>query len=192
MYTFLDFETTGLNPQVEQVTEIGAVKLDAEFNEIGRMSVLVKLREGKELSDFIKELTGLTEEMLANGLDEKNALMALSSFIGSDIIVAQFASFDLSYLPFSNSNDFICTKSMFKMLYPEKKSGLKQIVAHYGIEYKNHHQAMADVEMTIQAFKLLQAECHEQGIRYLNVMTEPEDRPLNYIPTKAVVIKEVN
>lgn len=192
MYTFLDFETTGLNPQVEQVTEIGAVKLDAEFNEIGRMSVLVKLREGKELSDFIKELTGLTEEKLANGLDEKNALMALSSFIGSDIIVAQFASFDLSYLPFSNSNDFICTKSMFKMLYPEKKSGLKQIVAHYGIEYKNHHQAMADVEMTIQAFKLLQAECFEKGISYLNVMTEPEDRPLNYIPTKAVVIKEAN
>ncbi|UAY71969.1 MULTISPECIES: 3'-5' exonuclease [Bacillus subtilis group] len=192
MYTVLDFETTGLNPMTEQVTEIGAVKLDAHFNEVGRMNVIVKLRKGQRLTDYIKELTGLTEEKLANGLDEQYALQALTSFIGKDIIIAQFASFDLSFLPFSNSNDFICTKSMFKLLYPEKKSGLKQIVAHYGIDYKNHHQAMADVEMTVQAFLSLKGECDARGISYINVMTEPEDRPLNFVPTKAVVIKGAN
>jgi DNA polymerase III subunit epsilon len=189
MYTVLDFETTGLNPQVEQVIEIGAKKIDADFNTIGHMEVLVKLRDGKKLSDFIKELTGLTEEKLVNGLDEKHALQALSSFIGDDIIVAQFASFDLSFLPFSHSNDFICTKSMFTFLYPDKKSGLKDIVAHYGIEYKNHHQAMADVEMTVEAFKLLKAECDAKGIPYLNRMAELSDRPLRFVPQRAEVVK---
>ncbi|MGE6629640.1 3'-5' exonuclease [Bacillus sp. NPDC077027] len=188
MYTVLDFETTGLNPMSEQVTEIGAIKLDAQFNEVGRMSVLVKLRKGQVLTDFIKELTGLTEEKLSTGLDELNALQAVTNFIGTDIIIAQFASFDLGFLPFGNNNDFVCTKSMFKLLYPEKKSGLKQIVEHYDIEYKNHHQALADVEMTVQAFLYLKEECDIKGINYINVMTEPEDRPLKFVPTKATVV----
>jgi len=191
MYTVLDFETTGLNPMTEQVIEIGAIKLDAQFNEVGRMSVLVKLRKGQVLTDFIKELTGLTEEKLSTGLDELNALQAVTNFIGTDIIIAQFASFDLGFLPFGNNNDFICTKSMFKLLYPEKKSGLKQIVEHYAIEYKNHHQAMADVEMTVQAFLCLKEECDSKGINYLNVMTEPEDRPLKFVPTRTTVVQEV-
>lgn len=189
MYTIIDFETTGLTPATEQVIEIGACKVDADFNIIGQYMTKVALNEGMILSDFIIGYTGIKPEDLTHGLDTKSALDALNSFIADDVIVAQFASFDLGFLDVHKTvaNDFICTKSMNNLLHPERKSGLKDIIKQYGFEYKNHHQAMADVRMTAKIFKQLKTEADEAGIEYLNVMTETH-RPLSYVPTHAKVI----
>ena len=188
MYTVLDFETTGLNPATEQVIEIGAKKFDSQLNMIGAFVTKVKLAEGKVLSDFIKDFTGIKDEELVEALDESDALQALTHFISTDIIIAQFASFDLSFFPQSKGKDFICTKTMFNLLHPSESAKLSHIVAYYGMEYKNAHQAMSDVNMTAKVFKIMKAECEEQGIEYLNKMTQPSDRPLNYIPENAEVI----
>lgn len=190
MYTIIDFETTGLNPATEQVIEIGACKIDADFNIIGQFTTKVALVDGKELSEFIINYTGIKPKDLEHGLSEDMAFLALNSFIDEDIIVAQFASFDLGFLDFHKkvTNDFICTKSLNNLLHPERKSGLKDIVKQYGIEYKNHHQAMADVGMTAKVFKQLKSEADEIGLEYINVLTETH-RPLSYVPSHAQVIK---
>jgi DNA polymerase III subunit epsilon len=190
MYTIIDFETTGLSPANEQVIELGACKIDADFNIIGQYLTKVALRDGKELSDFIINYTGIKPEDLTFGLPEQYALDALNSFIGEDIIVAQFASFDLGFLDAHKTvtNDFICTKSMNNLLHPDRKSGLKDIVQQYGFEYKNHHQAMADVRMTAKIFKQLKSEADEIGLEYLNIMTETH-RALAFVPNHAKVIQ---
>lgn len=188
MYTVIDFETTGLDPATEQVIEIGAKKFDSQLNPVGAFVTKVKLREGKVLSDFIKNFTGLTDEELVEALDEKAALSALTAFIDTDIIVAQFASFDLSFLPTSKGKDFICTKTMFNLLHPNESAKLKNIVEFYGMEYENAHQAISDVNMTAKVFKIMKQECEEKGIEYINKMTEQPDRPLKYVPENAEVI----
>lgn len=47
-YVVLDLETTGLDYKSEQITEIGAIKIDEGFNEIDRFHTMVALEEGRE------------------------------------------------------------------------------------------------------------------------------------------------
>ncbi|OMI07673.1 hypothetical protein BVL54_19810 [Bacillus paralicheniformis] len=193
MYTILDFETTGLDYQEEQVIEIGALKLDRHLNPVSSLNCLVKLERGRELPEFITNLTGITAADLQNGIyNELTALKMLQTFIGNDIVVAQFASFDLSFLSkVMTPSRFICTRSASRLLDPEKKAGLKDLVPRYGANLDKHHRAMADVEATAEVFKSMMARMMLEGYHMkeiLNRMVDSEERPLKYIPKNAKTI----
>jgi DNA polymerase III subunit epsilon len=188
MYTILDFETTGLDYREEQVIEIGAVKLDKYLKPVSQINVLVKLDEGRVLKEFITNLTGITaEDLESSSLDEFTALSMLEAFIGDDIVVAQFASFDLSYLSkVMTPERFICTRSVSRILDNDKKAGLKDLVPRYGATLDNHHRAIADVEATVEVFKGMMGRLLLEGYHMeevLNVMVDSKERPLSYVPT---------
>lgn len=188
MYTFIDFETTGFDPNEEQVIEVAAVKVDANLNVKGTLHLMVALKNGKELPDIIVELTGIKEEDLVGGFDEKQSLEILAQFIGNSTVVAQFASFDLGFLAKQlEPTSFICTRSMAQLLRPNEKSSLKNLVERYGVALDNHHRALDDVTATIEVFKHLRKECED--IEYVNIMTETSERPLRYVPSIAKVVK---
>lgn len=190
MYTILDFETTGLNYMDNQVVEIGAVKLDKYMKPVSQLNLLVKLDEGRELPDFITNLTGITAEDLENGIeDEYTALSMLEAFIGDDIVVAQFASFDLSYLSkVMKPERFICTRSVSRILDPNEKASLKNLVPRYGTDNKDAHRAFADVEATVEVFKSMMGRVALEGYSIHNIMNliiDSNERPLNYVPQNA-------
>lgn len=188
MYVVFDFETTGLDYKTEQVIEIACAKLDANLKPIATINGLVALNEGKKLPPFITQLTGITPDMLEGQKSEKESLQNLKEFIGDSIVVAQFASFDLSFLSkVLNPEQFICTRSMARMLRPEAKASLANLVEHYGVTNLDPHRAFADVEATIEVFKHQKAECDEKGIEYMNVLVDSKERPLNYVPENATV-----
>jgi DNA polymerase III subunit epsilon len=189
MYVVLDFETTGLDYKTEQVIEVGALKLDRDFKEIGTLNVMVKLKKGKKLPPFITELTGIVEDDLKEGLSEFHAMQILHRFIGNDIIVAQFASFDLGFLSkYMAPKRFICTRSLSRLLNPSEKASLKDLVQRYNVTLDNHHRALSDVKATAEVFKIMKKEADEKGIEYLNVMVNASERPLRYIPENAKVV----
>jgi DNA polymerase III subunit epsilon len=189
MYVVLDFETTGLDYKTEQVIEVGALKLDRDFKEIGTLNVMVKLKKGKKLPPFITELTGIVEDDLREGLSEFQAMQILKRFIGNDIIVAQFASFDLGFLSkYMVPKRFICTRSLSRLLNPSEKASLKDLVQRYNVTLENHHRALSDVKATAEVFKIMKREADEKGIEYLNVMVNASERPLRYIPENAKVV----
>lgn len=187
-YTFLDFETTGLDYLTEQVIEIGAIKLDEQFNEIGRLHTMVQLVEGRVLSSFITELTGIETKDTYTGVPEAVGLNMLKDFIGKSIVVCQYASFDLSFLAKATEPEyFMCTRTMSQLINPKERAGLKDICERYGIEL-DHHRSISDVEATIEAFKIMYPICLEKRLPTLNVLMQTEERPLKYIPLEAVVI----
>lgn len=187
-FVVLDFETTGLDPQEEQVIEIGAVKLDDNLNEVGSFNVYVQLEGGRVLREFIKNYTGITEKELEYGMGRHAAMRSLKDFIGHSTVVAQFASFDLSFLhPWKVPYRFICTRSMSQLL-GYQKNGLKDLVARYGVELVNHHRAVDDARATVEVFKIMKEELDAKGIEYDNIMTERADRKLNYKSPFAKVI----
>lgn len=193
MFTVLDFETTGLKANEEQVIEIGAVKLDKYFKPVSQLNILVKLRKDIELKPFITELTGITKEDLENGVEtEYGALTMLQRFIGEDIVVAQFASFDLSFLAkVMKPTYFICTRSVSRFLDEDKKAGLKDLVPRYGAKLDNHHRALSDVEATVEIFKSMMARLTANGYvidHVLNMMVQSNERRLSYIPENTNVI----
>lgn len=191
-YTVIDFETTGLDYKTDQIIEIAAVKIDENFKEIGRFHTMVRLNEGRELPQFIKELTGIKEQDLIAGMDEQNALATLILFIDDSTVIAQNASFDLSFLNRLNMceiDSFICTRALTKLIEPNENPSLKPTCERYEIKLESHHRGMNDVLATIEVFKLMKAKADELGIEYQNVVIDSSERLLRFIPKNAKVIK---
>ncbi|WP_261383594.1 exonuclease domain-containing protein, partial [Bacillus licheniformis] len=96
--------------------------------------------------------------------------------------------FDLSFLSkVMRPERFICTRSMAKLLRPDEKASLSNLIEIYGVTNLNPHRAYADVEATIEVFRHQKQECEEQGIEYMNVLVDSQERPLSYVPENAVV-----
>ena len=191
-YLVLDFETTGLDYETEQVTEVGVIKYDEDFNEIGMFHTYVRLQNDRVLSDFIKKHTGITEDKLAYGMNEEIAMAVIEAMIEYDtIVVAQFAPFDFGYLyNYDITPDkYICTKTLTDLAEPYERSNLGETCERNGIVLKDAHTAMGDVRATKELLQLRLS----QGLEvYHNHVTEQPDRPLRFMPhnTFAVLDKE--
>ena len=100
---FFDTETTGLDPSVDQIIELAAVRITR--NQAGflvldeKMDAFVKLPEGQKLPDKIVELTHITDEMIQkDGVDATAAASTFNNLIrGRTLLVAHNAQFDLLF-----------------------------------------------------------------------------------------------
>lgn len=95
--TFIAFdtETTGLEPKTDKIVEIGAVKFDS-LGPIGRFSVLIN--PGIPMPAEASRVNGITDEMLSKQPSIEEVLPDFLSFIGSGVLVAHNAPFDLSFI----------------------------------------------------------------------------------------------
>jgi DNA polymerase III subunit epsilon len=187
-YVVLDLETTGLDYTKEQITEIGAIKIDENYNEIDRFHTMVSLEEGRELSEFITKLTGITEKDLIDQPTERTALADLKYFIGDSVVVAQNAPFDLSFISRGGikPRKFICTRALVRYVEPELSASLKDVTKRNNISLEGHHRALNDVAAIIEVLKLYKGKL--QAYSYNTVLDEPS-RPLKFTPENALVRK---
>ena len=94
-FTAIDVETTGLNPKTEKMIEIGAVKVrDGKI--VAKYDSLIN--PGRKLEERIIELTGITDEMLADAPLPEKVLPEFFDFIGEDILLGHSIMFDYSFL----------------------------------------------------------------------------------------------
>jgi DNA polymerase III subunit epsilon len=98
-FVVLDLETSGASASTgSAITEIGAVKV-CGGDVKGTFQTLIN--PYTPLSPFIVELTGITDQMLAEAPSIENILPLLFEFMGSpeeSVFVAHNAPFDLSFL----------------------------------------------------------------------------------------------
>lgn len=151
-FTVFDFETSGLDAQNDRVIEMAAIRV-CDGQVISEFSTLIKFN-GK-LDPKITDLTHITDEDLDHGLDERTAFMILNRLIGTSLIVAHNAAFDLGFLYYamirhagrSFSNPFIdtLTISRDRHFYPHK---LENMCQRYGITLDGAHRALNDVTAT--------------------------------------------
>ncbi|GGG19598.1 3'-5' exonuclease [Paenibacillus abyssi] len=163
--TVIDFETSGLDPAKDRVIELCAIRCHGG-EIVGHFSTLIHF-EGY-LSPKITELTGITSDMLIGGMDEETAFRILNRMIGSNIIVAHNAAFDLGFLHHTLmrlagrtfKNDFIdtLTISRLRQTYPHT---LKDMCDRYGIALEQGHRADYDV---LACWQLLKKFNEEQPI----------------------------
>jgi DNA polymerase-3 subunit alpha (Gram-positive type) len=109
-FCIFDTETTGLDPSTEYLTEIGAVLVEnGEITQ--RFDTFVK--PPKAISPRITELTGITNDMVADAPDEEEAFRKFIEFAGGHILVAHNANnFDIRFLNAiaqRHSMDWTCT-----------------------------------------------------------------------------------
>jgi DNA polymerase-3 subunit epsilon len=157
-FIVIDTETTGLDPEYDELIEVCAVKVIAG-QEVDRFESLIK--PSQEISSFITELTGISNDMLRDAPLPKKVIPELKNFIGNDILVAHNAHFDINFLydNFDNhlnetfSNDFICTMRLSRRIYPKfKNHKLKTICENLLINLPTH-RALEDVISTWEVYK---------------------------------------
>ena len=122
-FCVFDTETTGLDPGVEYLTEIGAV-IVRNGEVVEEFDTFVK--PGKPITPKITELTGITNEMVADAPSEAEALRAFLDFVDGRILVAHNAhSFDIRFLRAAAKRSgiefeptYIDTLTMAQAMYP--------------------------------------------------------------------------
>lgn len=157
-FVLLDIETTGLSPTYEDIIEISAIKV-RNGKAVDTFSQLINI--GRPLPPFISALTGITDSMLANADTAENVLSRFLDFIGSDILMAHNANFDINFLydkcfeklGYFLYNDFVDTLKIARKLLPDLPSrSLDSLAAYYCLPPRQTHRALGDCEMTLECF----------------------------------------
>ena len=94
-YTVVDIETTGMSWNFSKILEISALKVrNKEITE--EFSELINPHE--PIPYFIKNLTGITDEMVCDALELDEVLLKFKDFLREDIIVGHNVNFDVNFL----------------------------------------------------------------------------------------------
>ncbi len=93
-YVVIDFETTGLSANEDEIIEIGAVRFK-NGEVVEKYSQLIK--PTNPISEFITNHTGITNDMTEDAPSINSVLSELIMFIGDSVIVAHNASFDMKF-----------------------------------------------------------------------------------------------
>jgi DNA polymerase III epsilon subunit-like protein len=154
-FTFLDFETTGMNPTEDDITEIAAIKVK-NGQVLSRFTTLVKPE--KTIPPNVEAITRISNGMVQNAPPLSTALPQLVSFIGpSPILVGDFLDFDLcqlkdklpkhglsSALAWVNREDVFCTRAMGVRLKENGQSALLRQIKN-ALPTRPKHRAENDV-----------------------------------------------
>lgn len=94
-YVVIDLETTGLNPKLDKIIEIGAVKV-REGKAVDRFSTFIN--PGKKLPERIIEITGITDAQLETAPFIEEVFPQFMEFVGNDVLLGHNLIFDYSFV----------------------------------------------------------------------------------------------
>lgn len=166
----VDIETTGFNPQTEELLEIGALRIE-EGRVVGEFSEFVRVK--KRIPPRIIELTGITETMVAKAREPQDVLRDFMGFVDGAVFVAHNAQFDLGFLTrkiretlgVEYAPAVLDTLALGRALWPELKSHRLNVLAkELGIKQESHHRANDDARTTWQILKNAFELCQEKAI----------------------------
>ncbi len=172
-FVCFDIETTGLKVDREAITEIGAVVVkDGQITE--RFQTFVN--PNRRLTPEIIGLTGITDEMLKDAPQLKEALTDFLTFVKGRPLAAHNAEFDIGFIRegcrkvgLEFDPTYVDSLILAQNLLPELNKYKLDIVAeHLDLPAFNHHRASDDAAtvgyMLIPFWKML----HERGIHRLS------------------------
>lgn len=172
-YCVLDTETTGLSSYYNEVIEIGILRV--RNNEIVDQYSRLICPE-YEIDEFITDLTGITNEMVAGMPSIMDVKDEVLSFIGDDIIVGHNTSFDIRFLnagfEMEIPNPYIDTMQFARKLYPElDHHRLSDLCAYLSLsDYA--HRSIADCIATKELYDACKATIAEKGLRIENLWSK--------------------
>lgn len=159
-YVCFDLETTGLDPLSNEIIEIGALKVrDGKVAE--RFMEFIHPQE--EISPMITNLTGITNEMVANARPADAVISDFLEFCEDDILIGHNVGFDYSFMKSGASNLGLTFEKFgidtFKIAQRTLKSlpskSLSSLCEYYQIENKAAHRAYYDALATAKLYQTL-------------------------------------
>ena len=159
-YVVLDLEMTGLSAKTDQIIEIGALKIrDNEI--IDTYACIVNAH--CSVPERIVELTGITDEMVREGVEREEAIPQILAFMDGYVLVGQNLNFDYGFLKQWAVNhkrpleaQACDTLKIARALLPADQSKkLSSLCEYFGIERQRGHRALDDAMETWQVYEKL-------------------------------------
>lgn len=136
----LEWDSAYFPPQkkfINQILQIGAVKLDENFNVIDEFSVNVCSSISKRVTSFCTKLTGITTEIMRAGISLYDAVKQYNDF-SSDCDVAMTWSDSDLYAIMENEEHLLKNKIRFNFKkYLDLQKLVQIYLANGGMEIKN-------------------------------------------------------
>jgi len=150
-FVVVDTETTGRDPKIADLIEIGAVRV-RRGEIVDRFSTFVS--PGRDI--FGVQMHGITDADVANAPLAKDAAQKLLAFVGGAPIVGHNIGFDIGFLDraLEESGKFIAggyfdTLVIAREGYPDLESyKLGDVAKFFGINVTTAHRGLADAETT--------------------------------------------
>jgi DNA polymerase-3 subunit epsilon/ATP-dependent DNA helicase DinG len=156
IYVALDIETTGLDPDKAAIIEVGAVKFrgDDVLEEFGTL-----VNPGRRIPHPIRELTGITDDMVRGKPPLPAVLPRLQRFVGGYPIIGHNVGFDLGFLGRQGAfhdNPRIDTFELASILLPHAgRYSLEKLSETLAISAEAHHRALDDARAAHRLFVAL-------------------------------------
>lgn len=163
-FVAVDVETTGLNPNWDEIIEVSAVRYVAG-KEVAAFESFV--RPPRPVGKFITLLTGITNDMVAAAPTKTEIMPELRAFIGGSVLLGHNVHFDVNFLYDAMesagaphlTNDFIDTLGLLRRIKGTEAPGSLDAAAKaYGLTVCGHHRAGWDSRCAAEIFLHLVAD----------------------------------
>ena len=169
-FVVVDLETTGLDPEKDQIIEIGAIKF-VDGVETDRIDELID--PGIPIPEFITRLTGISDDDVAGKPPINEVFPRLVNFMAGAAMIGQQVNFDASFLEYHHrkvNNDYynwddtllrfkylenlrLDTLFLARILMPFLDGyKLSELAKHLGFDLENAHRAIEDARATGYVF----------------------------------------
>jgi DNA polymerase III epsilon subunit family exonuclease len=173
-FVVFDVETTGSKRPPCRVVEIGLCRVRAG-RIVAELETLVN--PCAPIPPFISSLTGITDEMVGTAPPFGEVAGRLLDFIGSAVLVAHNAAFDVSFLNHEIArlypgrrlfNPHLCTVSLARRVVPGLANHrLHTVAEHFSVPLLRRHRACDDARATAEVFIRLLGLLDGHGVRDL-------------------------
>ncbi len=178
MQTFvsLDIETTGFNPEKDQIIEFAAVKFTE--NEVTDTYQSL-INPEQPVPPLISHMTGISDDLLKDSPTLDKVSEEIIRFIGSSPIVGHNIEFDVTFLNQKGlplKNDLYDTLQLSSILLPGLPSySLDTLGRILKIEHLEKHRALSDSVAAYNLFKILLEkikEIDDSTLKEINIILD--------------------
>jgi len=153
----LDFEMTGLNPELDRVCEVAIVrgsggKIEVEFNSL--------VRPDREMSSSALRVHGITEDMLKGAPAFEKVAPRVAEMLDGAVLVCHNVPFDICFLHREMAEAgrplappvSMDTLMIARRLFAFPRNNLETVCEHLKVELVNAHRARGDAIATFEAY----------------------------------------
>ena len=160
-FAVVDFETTGLNPEIDRIVQLAAVIVNGEGDIVDSFDTIVKPESPAEYQHGAEHIHGISLEQVSGGMPLRKAIEQLWSISAGNVFTAHNAAFDIGFLHAESERvgiehrieTHIDTLELSRRTTgtdTTRRHNLFALCEHYGIERDKVHDARSDATATAQ------------------------------------------
>ena len=167
-FAIVDFETTGVNPDVDRVIQMAAVVMNGRGQILDSFDTVVRPESPSDYRHGAEHVHGISEAQVRNGMPLHEALQKLWEISDGNLFTAHNARFDIGFLHAESRrvgidrtvDTHIDTLALARGIDAgrTRKHSLTALCEHYGIERDKAHDAKSDATATAELLVHLMRE----------------------------------